>query len=92
MMGLPTQVANGNHKNRNDLTQIRGIGAIRKRWLHSLGVYTIADLAQASVDAIEAQSKDDARILSRDELEGWDYSSPIGSSISGASRRVGSSV
>lgn len=69
-MALPTQETNGNHKHRSDLTQIRGIGAIRKRWLHSLGISTIADLAQASAEAIEAQSKGDAR-FSRDEVDGW---------------------
>lgn len=69
-MELPTHETNGSYKHRSDLTQIRGIGAIRKRWLHSLGISTIADLAQASAEAIEAQSKGDAR-FSRDELDGW---------------------
>ncbi|XHX80118.1 MAG: hypothetical protein RBJ76_09385 [Stenomitos frigidus ULC029] len=71
MMALPTHETNGNHKHRSDLTQIRGIGAIRKRWLHSLDISTIADLAQASAEAVEAQSKGDARFPSRDEVEGW---------------------
>lgn len=70
-MGSPAHEANGKHKERSDLTQIRGIGAIRKRWLNSLGIDTIADLAQASADAIEAQAKSDGRTLSREELEAW---------------------
>ena len=70
-MGSPTHEANSNHQDRSDLTQIRGIGAVRKRWLHSLGIVTIADLAQASADAIEAQAKSDGRSLSREELEAW---------------------
>jgi hypothetical protein len=71
MMGSPTHDANGNQKDHSDLTHIRGIGAIRKRWLHSLGIDTIAALAQASADAIEAQARSDGRSLSRDELEAW---------------------
>ncbi|WP_146141293.1 hypothetical protein [Stenomitos frigidus] len=70
-MGSSTHEANGNHHDRSDLTQIRGIGAVRKRWLYSLGIDTIAALAQASADAIEAQAKSDGRSLSRDELEEW---------------------
>ncbi|MBW4578715.1 MAG: hypothetical protein KME42_03965 [Tildeniella nuda ZEHNDER 1965/U140] len=70
-MESPTHEANGNSKDRNDLTQIRGIGAVRKRWLNSFGIDTIADLAQASADAIEAQAKSDGRTLSREELEAW---------------------
>jgi hypothetical protein len=70
-MESPTHETNGNHKNLDDLTQIRGIGMVRKRWLNSLGINTIANLAHASADAIEAQAKTDGRSLSRDELEEW---------------------
>ncbi|XGV95159.1 MAG: hypothetical protein ACAF41_20720 [Leptolyngbya sp. BL-A-14] len=70
MMGSPHET-NGNDKNGSDLTQIRGIGVVRKRWLNSLGINTIADLAQASANDIEAQAKRDGRTLSRDELEEW---------------------
>jgi hypothetical protein len=62
---------NGSNLERSGLTNIRGIGAIRKRSLNALEIYTIADLAQASADAIEAQFKQDGRSLSRDELEEW---------------------
>ena len=70
-MGLPTHEANGNAKDRSGLTLLRGIGAARKHWLNSLGIETIAHLAQASADAIEAQAKSDGRSLSRDELDAW---------------------
>ncbi len=71
MMESSTYGLNGHQKDHNDLTQIRGIGVVRKRWLSSLGIATIADLAQASADAVEAQAKQDGRTLSRYELEEW---------------------
>ncbi|NJO78884.1 MAG: hypothetical protein HC827_10420 [Cyanobacteria bacterium RM1_2_2] len=72
-MGSPIHAAssNGNNENRNDLTNIRGIGVSRKRWLNSVGIHTIADLSQASVDEIESQLKSNGRLLSRSELEEW---------------------
>lgn len=72
-MGAPTHAAsaNGNNENCNDLTNIRGIGVSRKRWLNSLGIYTITDLSQASADEIESQLKSNGRLLSRSELEEW---------------------
>jgi len=71
MMESSTHGTNGSPKDHSDLMQIRGIGVVRKRWLGSLGIATIADLAQASADAIEAQAKRDGRTLSRDELDEW---------------------
>ena len=70
-MGTSPHETNGNHMNRGDLMQIRGIGVARKRWLNSLGIDTIADLAQAEADVIEAQAKRNGRALSRDEIEDW---------------------
>jgi hypothetical protein len=70
-MGSSTHETSGGPKDHGDLTQIRGIGAVRKRWLNALGIDTIADLAQASAEAIDAKAKQDGRILSRDELEEW---------------------
>lgn len=70
-MESSTYGLNGHQKDHNDLTQLRGIGVVRKRWLSSLGIATIADLAQASADAVEAQAKRDGRTLSRDELDEW---------------------
>ncbi len=70
-MGSPPHETNSNHKNGTDLTQIRGIGAVRKRWLNALGIDTIAALAQASADDIEAQARRDGRTVSRDELDAW---------------------
>lgn len=63
----------GSNRDRDgsDLTTIRGIGAIRKRWLNALEIYTIADLANASIDEIEAGAKRDGRSISRSELEEW---------------------
>jgi hypothetical protein len=71
MMGLPTHEPNDQDKKLSDLTQIRGIGVVRKRWLNSLGIHTIADLAQASASDIEAQAKLDGRTMSPDELADW---------------------
>lgn len=70
-MGSSTHETSGNQKDRDDLTQIRGIGVVRKRWLNSLGIVTIADLAQTSADAVEAHAKIDGRTLSHDELQEW---------------------
>lgn len=70
-MGSSTHETSGNQKDLGDLTQIRGIGVVRKRWLNSLGIVTIADLAQASADVVEVHAKSDGRTLSRDELEEW---------------------
>ncbi|NJN86176.1 MAG: hypothetical protein HC881_07470 [Leptolyngbyaceae cyanobacterium SL_7_1] len=61
----------GSIQENNHLTTIRGIGAIRKQWLNTLGIYTIADLAHASADEIEAQAKQDGRSIHRTELEEW---------------------
>ncbi|MBE9138491.1 hypothetical protein IQ254_15050 [Nodosilinea sp. LEGE 07088] len=71
MMGSPTHEPNDHHNNLSDLTQIRGIGVVRKRWLNSLGIHTITDLAQASASGIEAQAKLDGRTMSPDELKDW---------------------
>ncbi|MBF2075448.1 MAG: hypothetical protein IGS50_17045 [Synechococcales cyanobacterium C42_A2020_086] len=73
MMAVSTHTisASGNDENRSDLTNIRGIGASRKRWLNSIGIYTIADLSQASVDEVESSLKSGGRLLSRGELEEW---------------------
>jgi len=73
MTKLSTQVDSKSDHNNNssDLTAIRGIGASRMRWLNSLGIYTIAELGQASADALAAQPKADGRVPSRSELEEW---------------------
>lgn len=78
MMGTPTHEAfthntnnSHNHNSHSNLTSIRGIGAARKQWLNSLGIYTIADLAHASADEIESQFKNNGRSLSRNELDEW---------------------
>jgi len=72
-MKLLTQVDSKSDHNNNssDLTTIRGIGVSRKRWLNSLGIYTIAELGQASVHELESQLKKDGRLPSRSELEEW---------------------
>ena len=70
-MGSLTHEPNGNNENFADLTKIRGIGVVRKRWLNSLGIHTIADLAQASVDELIAQAKQEGRSLSQEELTDW---------------------
>jgi len=73
MMKLSTQVDSKSDHNNNssDLTTIRGIGVSRKRWLNSLGIYTIAELSQASVHELESQLKKDGRLPSHNELEEW---------------------
>jgi hypothetical protein len=71
MMESSTHGLNGHQKDHNDLTQLRGIGVVRKRWLNAVGIATIADLAQASADTIDAQAKRDGHTLSRDELDEW---------------------
>lgn len=71
MMGSLTHKTNGNHENSADLTQIRGIGVVRQRWLNSLGIHTIAELAQASADELAAQAKREGRSLAPEELADW---------------------
>lgn len=73
MMESLTQVdsTSDNNENRSNLTSIRGIGVSRKRWLNALGIFTIADLSQASATVLESQLKKDARCPSRRELEEW---------------------
>jgi hypothetical protein len=56
----------------DDLTIIKGIGPTRQKWLRqAFDVYTYADLAALSPDAIEAQLKAVGRIAPRREIEAW---------------------
>jgi hypothetical protein len=61
-----------NKNEHDDLTTITGIGPARQRWLReSFGVRTFQDLADLSVDQIEAQLKADGQIPSRDAIVSW---------------------
>ncbi|UBF23708.1 hypothetical protein K9N68_18230 [Kovacikia minuta CCNUW1] len=73
MAGLTTKdgIANQNGKETYDVQLVRGIGAIKKRWLRSVGVRTLQDLAQASAAEIEFQLKQSGRVVSSSEIEGW---------------------
>lgn len=64
-------LTSNNNKNCSDLTNIKGIGVSRKRWLNALGIYTLAELSQASAAVLESQLKKDSRCPSRRELEEW---------------------
>jgi hypothetical protein len=54
-----------------DLTVIRGVGMVRKRWLNRMGIHSLSDLAAASVDAILEQAKHEGRSLSSTDIAGW---------------------
>ena len=56
----------------NDLTIIKGIGPTRQAWLRkSFSVYTCADLAALSPEAIEVRLKAEKQIVARSEIESW---------------------
>lgn len=56
----------------DDFTVIRGIGQTRQQWLReTFDVYTFADLAALSAEAIEAQFKAEKKVIARSEIEGW---------------------
>ncbi len=73
MSELPINQAvdNGNGKQLQELTCIRGIGATKKQWLESLGISTIHALAQATVAELKEQLKEIGYAVSRSEVEGW---------------------
>lgn len=57
---------------RDDLTKIKGIGAVRQKWFASaFGVVTYAKLAALSVDEIEDRLKLEGKIPSRNEIKAW---------------------
>lgn len=70
-MGSLTHDTNGNDEKFADLTQIRGIGVVRKRWLTAIGINTIAELAQASADELATRAKQEGRSLSHEEFADW---------------------
>jgi hypothetical protein len=58
--------------NSDDLTQIKGIGPARQKWLHDvLGVYMFRELAALSVDRVEKALKTSNKIASHGEVEYW---------------------
>lgn len=55
----------------DDLSRIKGIGPARQRWLNEvLGVYTFADLANLSVDAVHTELKT-GQVVSRSDIAEW---------------------
>ena len=65
-------LTNGNGKQCDDLTKIKGIGLVKQQWLReSLNIYTFRDLASLSVDAIESVLKVEWQTLSRQEIKTW---------------------
>lgn len=58
--------------NSEDLTKIRGIGLTKQQWLRNLvGIYTIQELADASVDKIDSRLRYKGHNISRSEIEEW---------------------
>lgn len=53
------------------LTQIRGIGTIKKRWLSAIGIHTVHDLARVSANDLEQRFKAASRTISRSDIEAW---------------------
>ncbi len=61
-----------NGEERDDLTRIRGIGAVTQQLLREwLDVRTFGDLARLSVDEIESKLRERGQTASRSEIEGW---------------------
>lgn len=59
-------------REKDDLTEIKGIGVARERWLReSLNVHTFQDLAALSVDEIELELKAEGRAVPRNEINEW---------------------
>lgn len=64
--------ANGNGKERDDLTRIKGIGSVTQQLLReSFGIRTFGDLTELSVDEIESRLRDQGQTTSRREIEDW---------------------
>lgn len=56
----------------DDLTRIRGIGPIKQQWLRaSFDVCTFRDLANLSVNEIEARLRSEGQVASRSDIENW---------------------
>jgi hypothetical protein len=57
---------------QGNLTQIRGIGEARSRWLQeSLGIHSVQDLASQSIDQIQEKLKAASYGVARSEIEAW---------------------
>lgn len=60
------------NQERDDLTLFKGIGSVRQKWLADVfGVYTFADLADLSIDQVEAVAREEGVILSRNKIASW---------------------
>lgn len=56
----------------DNLTKIKGIGAVRQEWFRkSLNIRTFADLAAQPVDKIDTMLRADGHIVSRKEINAW---------------------
>ena len=63
---------NTNKKKYDDLTEIKGIGLHRQKWLKkSFGVCTFSDLAALTVDEIETRLKTEGGGVGRKTIEVW---------------------
>jgi CBS domain-containing protein len=72
MTRTPMDPTNGNDTELYDLTRIRGIGSTRQGWFRDvLGIFTIQDLARASLDEIDLQFRAEGHPVSRPEIAGW---------------------
>lgn len=71
MVGPPRDKGprNGNDKEPNSLTRIEGIGETKARWLKSIGIANVQDLARASADYLESQLKAKGHVTGRNEIE-----------------------
>jgi hypothetical protein len=63
--------ANHNGIEPDNLIRIRGIGAIKKKWLNALGIRTIQDLAGASPEDLDAQLRKAGHSIPRNEIDDW---------------------
>lgn len=57
---------------RDDLTEIKGIGQAREKWLsETFGISSFTELAALTVDEIETALKASGKVSSRLEIESW---------------------
>lgn len=74
MAAEPTRNAlmNASAGGEQDLTQIKGIGPVRKQWLkETFSIRTYEDLAALSPKEIESKLQAEGRITSRSDIEKW---------------------
>ena len=56
---------------QQSLTQIEGIGKVKKKWLESVGIHTLQELAEAKAEEVETQLSAEGHTAHASEVERW---------------------